>query len=152
MNKDIGFVLIKLLNNQIYDSILSTVSEFIKHRPYQEHLVFNSYSEKINTFNVPILHLQQSQFFYGKLVLFDIPSVILTNKFPNISRRILIASDAHWTQSGLSVYKQWESIYNQENLDIIVTNSILNDLYSMCWKKPIAIAERFTYDEISKHI
>ncbi|MFM7853270.1 MAG: hypothetical protein ACKO96_15440, partial [Flammeovirgaceae bacterium] len=133
-----------------YDNILSTASEFIKNRPYQQHLVFNSYSEKVNTFNVPILHLQQSQFFYGKLILFDIPSVILTNKFPNISQRILFTSDAHWTQSQSTMYQQWKSVYDQNNLDIIVTSPVLNDLYSMCWKKPMATVERFSYDELSK--
>jgi len=152
MNKDIGFVLIKLLNTNIYDSILNTVSEFIKNRPYQHHLVFNSYSEKINTFNVPIMHLQQAQFFSGSLILFDIPSIILTSKFPNASRRILFTSDTHWAQAGPSMYKQWKSIYEQENLDIIVTSPVLNDLYSICWKKPIATVERFSYDELSKYI
>lgn len=152
MNQDIGFVLIKLLNNKIYDSILHTISEFIKARPYQQHMVFNSYSEKINTFNVPILHLQQAQFFYGKLIVFDIPSIILTNNFPNISQRILFTSDTHWTQSSSSMYQQWRSVYEQDNLDIMVTSPVLRDLYSMCWKTPVATVERFTYDELSKYI
>jgi hypothetical protein len=152
MNKDIGFVLIKLLNNKTYDSILHTVSEFIKHRPYQQHVVFNSYSEKINTFNVPIFHLQQSQFFNGKLILFDMPSVVLSNQFPNISKRILFTSDTHWTQTDTGMYEQWRSVYEQTNLDIIVTSPILNDLYSMCWKPPIATVEQFNYEELSKYI
>lgn len=152
MNEDIGFVLIKLLNNKIYDSILYTISEFIKNRPYQQHLVFNSFSEKINTFNVPILHLQQAQFFNGKLVLFDLPSIILTNKFPNITKRIFYTSDAHWIQSSTTRYKELQSIYEQDNLDIIVTSETLNDLYSICWKKPIGITEQFTYEQLSKYI
>jgi hypothetical protein len=152
MNEDIGFVLIKLLNNKTYDSILYTVEQFIKCRPYQQHVVFNSYSEKSNTFNVPIFHLQQAQFFDGKLILFDIPSVILSNQFPNISKRILFTSDTHWTQTTTVMYEQWRSIYEQENLDIIVTSPVLNDLYSMCWKRPIATVEQFTYEELSKYI
>lgn len=152
MNEDIGFVLIKLLNNKIYDSILKTASDFIKYRPYQQHIVFNSYSEKINTFNVPIFHIQQAQFFYGKLILFDMPSVVLSNKFPNIDKRILFTSDAHWVQSNTGMYEQWRSIYEQDNLDIIVTSPVLNDLYSMCWKRPVATVEQFTYEELSKYI
>lgn len=152
MNSDIGFVLIKLLNNNIYDNILHTISSFISHRPYQQHLVFNSYSERINTLNVPILHIQQAQFFNGTLILFDIPSIILSNKFPNVRKRILFTSDTHWTQSSSTMYEQWQSIYEQDNLDIIVTSPVLYDLYSICWKTPVAQVERFTYDELSKYI
>ena len=152
MNKDIGFILIKLLNNKIYDSILSTIVEFIQKRPYQQNIIFNSYSEKIDTFNIPVLHLQQAQFFSGTLILFDIPGIILTNKFPNIQKRVFITSDMHWAHKETGVYSQWKSIYEQQNLDIIVTTPALNDVYSMCWKAPIATVENFTYNELSKYI
>lgn len=151
-HQDIGFILIKLLNNQLYNSILTTIAEFIQNRPYNQNLVFNSYCESLNTMNIPILHLQQAQFFDGTLVLFDLPSVLLSNKFPNVRRRFLLTAEAHWTHTTNAPFKQWQSIYNQNNLDIIVNSPILYDIYNICWKRPIATVEDFTYEQLQQYI
>lgn len=151
-SQDLGFIILKLMNSPQYDNILQTISSYIKFRPYNQHIIFNSYSERIVTHNIPILHLQQAQFFDGDLVLFDLPSILVSNSFPNIRKRFLYATDTPWIKSPGSNFKEWESLYAQENLNIIVRDQYLYDIYNICWKKPIGIVEEFNYESLKNHI
>ena len=151
-NKNVGFVLIKMTNTKLYDSILYTIKEFINHNPYNQYIIFNSFCDKIQTFNIPIMHIHQMEFFDGTAVLFDLPSIILTKKFPNLKQRIYYASEALWTKTTTTKYKEWSSIYLQNNLDILSSSQEINDLYSICWKPTIGIAERFDYETLSQYI
>lgn len=150
--QDLGFIILKLMNTPVYDNILKTISTYIHHRPYNQHVIFNSYSERIAHDNIPVLHIQQAQFFTGDLVLFDLPSIIVTNKFPNIKHRFLYTNDTPWMQSPVSRFKEWESIYLQENLNIIVPNQHLYNIYKICWKEPIAIVGEFNYELLESYI
>lgn len=147
-NIDIGFVLIKLANDPMYDTILNTIKEIEQNNLYGQTLIFNSYNEKINTYNLPILHLSQAQFFYGNLFVFDLSTVILSKNFPNVKSRILYTNNAPWTVSPSTRYSEWASLYEQKNLEILPTNKELYDIYDICWKKPIGILEDFTYEKI----
>jgi hypothetical protein len=152
MYNDVGFVLLKLLNNNIYDNILQCLKSVSLARPYSQVVIFNSYSEKAETLNLPILHLKQCKFFTGTLFLFDLPSVILTSTFPNITNRILYIGDTPWTQSPATTHKEWTSLYNQSNLDFIVQTQELYDIYSICWKQPLTISENLNYEQIKSFI
>lgn len=149
---DIGFVLLKMNNDKVYDDILQTIKEFENNYPNNQIVIFNSYSEKINTYNLPILHLSQSQFVKGTLIIFDLPSIIVTNKFPNISKRILFANNIPWQNNTQTTYSEWLSLYNQDNLDIITSSKELYDIYDICWKKPLGICEGFKYENVKKFI
>ena len=126
--------------------------EIEKNNPYGQTVIFNSHSEKVNTHNLPILHLSQSQFFNGTLFVFDLASVILTEKFPNVKKRILYTNSTPWSNSPATKYEEWKSLYEQESLDILTNSVDLYDIYNICWKKPLGISERFNYEEISKFI
>jgi hypothetical protein len=152
MNNDIGFILIKLQNDPIHDNILRTAKEIEKNNIYGQTVIFNSFSEKVETHNLPILHISQAQFFNGKIFIFDLPSIILTEKFPNITRRILYTNSSPWTISTNTQYKEWKSIYNQESLDILSGSKMIDDIYNICWKKTIGISERFSYEEIKEYL
>jgi len=149
---DVGFVLLKINNDKIYDDILQTAKEFENNYPNNQIAIFNSYSEKINTYNLPIFHLNQSQFFNGTLIIFDLPSIIVTNKFPNINKRILFANNIPWQNNTQTTYSEWLSLYNQNNLDIITSSQELYDIYSICWKQPLGICEGFKYENVKKFI
>lgn len=151
-NKDIGFVLINIQNNDFYEQVFKTIARFIDNRPYNQVVVFSSSMNKIDTHNVPILHLSHGKFFYGDLVLFDIPSIIMTEKFTNINNRYLYAQDIPWGKSSAINYNEWKSIYYQNNLSIIASNNNLYDIYNICWKEPIGISENFDYDQLCKII
>lgn len=150
MKTDIGFILIKINNDAIYDNIFQTIKNIENNNPYNQTLIFSSYCEKIETYNLPILHLSQSQFFYGTLFLFDLPSIILSNKFPNATKRVLYTGSLPWHGNSSTAYQEWASLYDQENLDIVTSNSELYDIYNICWKKPLGISERFSYEEITQ--
>lgn len=152
INDDVGFLLIKLDNDPIYDSILQTIKEFENNNPYHQTIIFNSHCARINTYNLPILHLSQAQLFYGSLVIFDLQSIILTKNFPNLTKRVLYANSAPWEKAPQSHYKEWNSLYNQPSLDIVTSTQHLYNIYNICWKKPIGISEAFSYETFSKFV
>lgn len=115
-------------------------------------LIFSSEYDRINTLNIPTMHLKDAYFFYGNLLLLDIIGCLVTQDFPNINKRYLYASDLYWTKSRPNIYKKWEKIIYHDNLDIIASNKTINDIYSVCWKDPVGIVENFNYEELHKII
>lgn len=152
MKQDIGFILIKLTNDPNNNKILSTISSMSKADPFRQYVVFNSYCELINTHNVPILHLNQSKFFFGDLVLFDIPSLLLSKNFPNIRRKFFYTTDLPWIKFPQHPFNEWKKLLCDPQVDIIANNQFVADAYDICWKKPLGISENFSYDEIRSFI
>lgn len=152
MNNDIGFVLIRLTNDPTYDHILQTIKQFEFNHIYDQTIIFNSINDRIDVYNLPVLHLSQAQFFYGTLVIFDLPGIILTKTFPNLKQRILYATNAPWNNNPNTRFEEWNSLYSQNNLNIVTSNQSLYDIYNICWKKPLGISENFSYEELSKFI
>jgi hypothetical protein len=150
--KDIGFLIIQMNNDPVYDRILQTIKIIETNNPSGQTIIFNSQNEKINTYNLPILHVSQAQFFDGLLMVFDLPSLIMTKSFPNLKQRILYTNMAHWTMNTQTRFSEWQSLYEQNNLDIITSTEQLYDLYNICWKKPLGISETFSYEELCKLI
>lgn len=149
---DIGFMLPKLFNNQEHTEILKAIRNLIDASPDRHICVFASYNERIDTYNVPILHLNESKFFYGNLFLFDVTSIILSNKYPNIHARYWYATNTPWTDHSHSAYQEWSNIFLADNLGIVAQSSALYDVYNICWKKPIGIMEKFDHESITKII
>lgn len=147
-NKDTGFVISQLTNDKTYDIILSSIEKFIQNNPFDQIVIFNSFTDRIDTKNIPILHLSHAQFFYGNLVLFDLLSVLLSNNFPNINKRYLYATDIPWYNAPSTPYSEWIKLYSSNNLNIITPNRQLFDIYQLMWKKPIGIAENFDYEQL----
>ena len=154
MKKDLGIVLLTLDNDSIYEKIFSLIKDIIDHNPYDQICVFNSKNTRINTMNVPILHISQAKFFKGNLLVFDTVSLLLAKNFPNIDTIFLYATDIFWNQSekNMTSYSYYSDMFNTQNLQFIVPNQILYDIYSICWKKPIKICEELKYDTIKQII
>lgn len=152
MSREIGLIITKLLNVDTQDNILKMAKQLQNRNPYDQVVIFNSYSEKIDTHGLPILHLNQSQLFDGSLLLFDLPSIILTSKFPNLTKRIFYAVDTPWALSPATPHYEWHSLYMQNNLDIITQNDHLYQIYDICWKKPIGVSEDFSYEQIANFV
>jgi|TARA_B100001094_G_C18195344_1_gene810343 hypothetical protein len=153
MNKteqDIGFVIPKLEHNPLCNKIIDCINQFIANNPNNQYIIFNSFNDRYDTHTIPVLHLSESKFFYGKLFLFDLISVILTEKFPNVYHRFLYLQDIPWKENPTTGYKNHEKVFNQNKLDFISKNNHINDIYSICWKKPLCISEEFDYDTIKK--
>jgi len=150
--RNIGFVLPVLSNNVFFIDLFKTIQEFIEKNPFDQIVIFNSFSEIAQPHNIPIFHLSHSQFFSGDLFLFDIISTILTKSFPRANNRYIYAQDVPWKSHRGVAYSEWLDIYDQDNLEIIAKNKDLYDLYHKCWKKPKGISESFKYEEIAQII
>ena len=150
--RNIGFVLPKLSNHVFFTDLFQTIHEFIEENPFDQIVIFNSFSEITQPLNIPIFHLSHAQFFTGDLFLFDIISVILTKSFPRANNRYIYAQDAPWKSHRGVAYSEWLDMYDQDNLEIIAKNKDLYDLYHKCWKKPKGISESFKYEEIAQII
>ena len=150
--RNIGFVLPKLSNHVFFTDLFKTIHEFIEKNPFDQIVIFNSFSEITQPLNIPIFHLSHAQFFTGDLFLFDIISAILTKSFPRANNRYIYAQDVPWMTNPGVAYSEWLEIYGQDNLEIIARNKDLYDLYHKCWKKPKGISESFKYEEIAQII
>jgi len=144
---DLGILCVKLENTTTSDLILRTAKSLIDNNPYSQICIFNSYSEVIDNHSVPILHISQAKFFKGNLIVFDIPSLILSKNFINLSKRFYYAHELPWTKYSQN-FKYWSKIFECEDLEIIAKNQQLYDIYDICWKKPIGISEDFSYETI----
>ena len=151
MNNDIGFVILNLEENPLHHSILYAIKQIIDANPYKNVCVFNHECAKVDVLNVPLLHLKHAKFFYGDLFVFDTISLMLAKQFPNIKNKYYYAATVPW-QNKKYEYQGWRNMFLQDNLNIICQNQKIYDIYDICWKKPLGIAENFTYDKIHKFI
>ena len=146
--EDIGFVLINIDNSTVSNILFDTISKFVNNNPYGQTIIFSSKCDKIDTKNIPILHLSHAKFFSGKLVLIDIPSLIITKSFSNYTNKYFYAIDVPWTNNAQANYSQWKSLFDDTSLNIIASNKSIYDLYDICWKTPLGIAENFEYEKL----
>lgn len=147
-NQDIGFIITKINGGHFFTKVLSTIKKFADNNPFNQYVIFSSCVERIDINYLPILHLNQSKFFYGNIFLFDFMSILLTENFPNIHKRYFYAQNAPWSLNPQTNYSEWTKIFDSKNIDIIAENSFINDIYNICWKKPLCVAENFDYDKI----
>lgn len=147
MKTDLAFILLELNNNKEHDLLLGEIATLAKHNPYKQICVFNAYSEKIDNKNVPILPLSHAKFFNGDIMVFDTLSLMLIQHFPNIQKKYYYTHTTEWTITHNN-YSVWESLFNQPNLHIIAQNNTTYDIYNLCWQKPIAIMQSFSYQEL----
>lgn len=151
INTKVGFIIINLTPNT-NQQILNTIKEIETNNVFNSTIIFSSNVSFINEYNLPILHLSQAQFFDGILFIFDLPSIIMTNNFTNLSKRIFYSNAIPWLNNFDTNYKEWSSLYNQESLDVISGSQEHYDAMSICWRQPIGIMENFSYDNIKKYI
>lgn len=149
MKQDLGLLITHIDNSEKFEFLFEELSKLISDNPYSQICIFNSYSDKLHTKNVPILHINQSKFFSGNLLVFDIVSLYLIQSFPLLNKKYFLAQEAYWTKS-YNNYMDWHNIINQDNLDIIASNSYIYDIYDICWRQPKFIMETLNYDNLSK--
>lgn len=150
-HKDLGIIQIKLLKNENTDNLINLAKQYYNNNPYNQVCFFNSSSNIISTQNIPTLHLSQSKFFYGNLIVTDISALSLSITFPNINNILFFACDIPWLEK-LKSYKDWENLFYHDRLKIIAKNQEIHDIYSICYKTPISISERLDYEKIEKFL
>lgn len=150
LKNNVAFLLFNITNDNVYNILFDTISKLSKNNPYNDVLVFSNSCDKIDTKNIPILHINHAKFFSGDLLIFDILGLIMSNNFPNLNQKIFYANDMPWIKNRNNTYSEWKKIYSK-NVEFIVPNSYLYDIYSLCWKKPLDIMESFDHEKI-QHI
>ena len=150
--KDLGIILVKLQNHEFYDNIINTSQKIIDNNPLSNICIFNSFCDKTDTKNVPILHLSHGKFFHGDLICFDIVSLLLTKNFSNIKNRYFYAQNIPWFEDSTVFFLQWKHLFESANIKIIAKTPDIYNIYDICWQKPIGIAENFKYEELNELI
>lgn len=152
MQTDLGVILLTADNSNTQDIIFDCITNIINNNPYKQVCVFNSANNRILNSQVPILHLNQAKFFHGNLIIFDTLSLLFAKNFPNIKNILFYATDIFWNGGSYARYLEIASLFETKNLEFIVSNQSLFDIYNMCWKKPIGISKDFNYETIKNFI
>jgi len=147
-NNDLGFLMPILDNNQSCNLACNTISKLILTRPKKQICIFNSYSEKIQTYNIPILHINQAKFFRGDMVVFDLYCLELCGSFSLLENVYYYAQNIPWSNNQ-SLYRQWKKLFDKNNVKIIAANKYINDMYNIAWSNSIGISETFDYETIN---
>jgi hypothetical protein len=150
LKNSLGFLLFSIQNTEAYEAIFSNIDKLLRNNPGSDIIVFSNNSDKINTYNIPILHLNHAKFFDGNLWVFDIMGLVFTKQFTNLNKRILYTNEIPWIKNRNHNYNEWKEMY-MNNLDFVTTNDYLYDIYHLCWKKPLDIMENFNHEKI-QHI
>lgn len=148
---NIGFMLLSINNDSYHDNIFQNIKQLINKNSYSNICIFSSNCDKVDTYNIPILHLSHSKFFYGCLWMFDIPSLLIAKNFSNIKQKILYVKDTPWMNQKNSLYKEWRDIYT-EDVEFVASDQSTYDIYDICWKTPLTIMKNFNHEEIQNII
>ena len=149
--KDLGILALNISNTKETLELINLAKTYYSHHPYDQTCFFNSFSEVINSENIPILHISQAKFFYGNLLTTDIESLILCHSFPNINKILFWSQNIPWQQD-LKNYKDWEKLFYNDKVQILAKNQEIYDIYDICYKKPQGIAERLNYEQIEQSL
>ena len=148
---DLGFFAITLENNTLHENICQTISDYIKHHPKRQIVLFNQYCEKVDTKNIPILALSHSKYFSGNLVVFDLQSLVISLGSIKSKNVYYYTQSIPW-QTSYSEYENWAKIFSDNKLKVITGNSYLSDIYNIVWGNSFGICEEISYDKFSKFI
>lgn len=149
--RDIGFFAITLENNQLHDQICSMVKDYINVDKNRQVVIFNQYSEKFDTKNIPILPISYSKYYNGSLVVFDTHSLLIAINSVGSNDVYFYTQTVPWEISYGSYY-QWYEIFNNPKLKVITHNQYLYDLYQLIWNNAIGVCEEINYEKFSKFI
>jgi hypothetical protein len=113
-------------------------------------VMFNSFNGSSNH-NIPVLHLNQAKYFFGKLFVFDIISLFMASHFPNLNNIYYYTNNTPWTEDMNIGYMFWDKIFNNNKLELITDNNTYH-IYKNLWKKPLLATERFDHETIQQAI
>lgn len=137
---NIGFYLLNIeAGNGYQASILNSINELCKIRPYDQIVLFNDITQVIHSnTGYYMLHINEAKYFDGILFVFDAKSLMLSKDFPSPVKQIFIMAQAEWAQNKTTPYRAWESLFMPNNIELVTTNTDLENLCSICWKDPVA--------------
>lgn len=148
--KNIGFILLHI-DTVVSDNVLASINKLQKHMPNKKFVIFNSYNNS-HSYNMPILHINQSKFFSGDIVVFDIISLLIAVSCYKIQNIYYYAYDIPWMIDQTTTHKFWSNLFDNNKVNIIAQNTEIYNIFNKTWKKPIAIAQEIICDEFIESI
>lgn len=148
---DLGFFAITLENNPLHEQICRTIIDYIRYNPNNQIVLFNQYSEKIDTKHIPILPISHSKYYTGKLVTFDIQSLLIATSSIKAEMVYYYTQSIPWEMSYNS-YCNWKKIFDHKKLKVITHNKYLYDIYNIVWNNAIGVCEEISYEKFSQFI
>lgn len=148
---DLGLISYDLSNSSSTVQYLELLRQLTQHRPFNQYVVFNSYSEVVDTLCVPILHVSQAKFFYGDILVCDMPSLLLAIECVNTRNIYYYCNYIPWEQN-IRDYSYWQKIFTNNSLNIIAKDQKIYDIFELLWKKPIATIKDLNYESINNII
>lgn len=151
MKNDLGFFALTLENTLLHENICKLISSYIENNKDRQIVLFNQYSEKINTYNIPMLPISYSKYYNGDLVVFDIGSLLLAINSIKAKNIYFYAHNIPW-QLSYNNYADWKSIFDHKKLKVITENKHLYDIYNLVWNNSLGICEEIVYEKFCKLI
>ena len=148
----LGILSIKLQNQPLDINIIKLVEDISNTCPDKEICIFNSYCNIALPNKVPVLHLVHAKFFYGDLIITDMVSALMSQKFPNIQNIYFYSNTIPWINQQNTMYSQWDDLINSDKIKIIASNQQIYDIFTICYKQPIGISENLKYEELDQLI
>lgn len=144
---DIGFYVTNIRGSN-KDLIINTINDYIIAHPYDNVVVFNDNYDAITNNNFYTLHISHAKYFKGLLLVFDINDIFLVRSFPSPSKKIFFATEPYWQNHKTTPYKMWSEVFDNSDIDIVVNNASLFDIYKICWKEPLCLMNNMNSQEI----
>ena len=147
---NIGFYLLEVSGqDQRHKTILNSINELCTNRPYDNIVLFNSQFNAVDIdHKYYMLHISHAKYFDGLLFVFDLKSALLTKTFPAPKKQILFVEDNDWMKRADMPYVLWNSVYNNDDFELVTSNKDMKNLCTICWKPPIGSVFNFQSKDI----
>lgn len=151
---NIGFYLLDISQTDNYTiNILNNINSLCKLRPQDNIVVFNNNFDAIDhEQKYYTLSMNHAKYFSGVLFLFSTQHALFTKTFPCPSKQILYLDKPEWAENHSIPFTIWNNIYMDQKYEIICSSQELGDIFSICWKKPLANIANFNYQDINNVI
>lgn len=147
--KNLGFFLLHI-DAAVSSTILENINS-LNHCLDKKLIIFNSYNSSSN-YNIPIMHINQSKFFSGDVVVFDIISLLIANSCYKIRNIYYYAYNIPWMIDQKTDYKFWSELFDNPKVQIIAQNQQIYNIFNTVWKTPVTISEEISSHEFIKII
>lgn len=149
---NIGFFLTNI-QQESHKHIMEAINNYTETHPYDNVVVFNNSFEAINNNNrYYIAHLSYAKYFDGILFIFNSTDASVASNFPGSKKQIFIADNIYWNTQKHVPYILWKNIFMNTNLEIVTQSPEHEQIYTMCWKKPLYVSKEFNTETIENVI
>ena len=147
INKDLGFIIPSLINNEECNAICELINGLVENNKKYQFCIFNQYNELPDTRLVPLMPISHAKYFDGDLLTFDFPSLVMAINFPLTRNINYLTNSAPWSMS-YNRYSSWKNIFNKQNLRIFTNSKEISEVYNIAWNIKAKIIKEINHESI----